>query len=311
MPNTRAELQRRHAITARLVFVLTASLIPAALIASLLVGYDYYSRERERLVRDSVATARALAAALDMEFKGAKLALYALASSPQLSSGDLAAFHGQAQAALKEQALVSIMLLDESGRSLLNTARRFGESLPAQGYPTQLQRIFQTGEPVVTDLFTGPVLQKPVLAIGVPVRRDGKTRYSLNGGVDPRSLSTLLREQRLPEGWIAAIFDTQGTIVARTHEGERFVGRKGSPELVRRMQEAREDAIASRTLEDIPVLTVFSRSAASGWTVAIGIPQRELTSHLWYSLARLFVAAFVALITALGLAVLLGRRLTR
>jgi hypothetical protein len=115
----------------------------------------------------------------------------------------------------------------------------------------------------VTDLFTGPVLQKPVLAIGVPVRRDGKTRYSLNAGVDPRTLSALLREQRLPEGWITAIFDTQGTIVARTHEAERLVGQKGSPELVRRMQEAREDAIESRTLEGIAVLTVFSRSAAS------------------------------------------------
>jgi ABC-type nitrate/sulfonate/bicarbonate transport system permease component len=77
------------------------------------------------------------------------------------------------------------------------------------------------------------------------------------------------------------------------------------------MQEAREDAIESRTLEGIAVLTVFSRSAASGWTVAIGIPQSELTTHLWHSMARLFVAAFVALMTALVLAVLLGRLLMR
>ncbi len=296
---------------ARLAFVVGACIVPATLIAILLIGYDYYHRERDRLVRDSLATTRALAVALDMEFRGAKLALYALASSPQLSSGDLAAFYAQAQAALKDQSFTNLVLLDASGRQLVNTARRFGEPLPAQGNPPQLQRIFETGEAVVTDLFTGPVLRKQIVAIGVPVRRDGKTAYSLNAGVDPQILSALLAGQRLPPGWIAAVFDTQGTIVARTHEPERLVGQKGSPELVRRMQEVREDALESRTLEAIPMLTVFSRSTASGWTVAIGIPQRELTTHLWYSMARLFIAAFVALITALGLAALLVRRLMR
>ena len=296
---------------ARLAFIVGACIIPATLIAILLIGYDYYHRERERLTRDSMATARALIATVDMELKGAKLALYALASSPHLSSGDFAAFYGQAQAALKEQTFTNIVLLDASGRQLVNTARPFGEPLPAQGNPPQLQRIFETGEAVTTDLFTGPVLQKPLIAIGVPARSDGKMRYALNGGIDPQVLSTLLRQQRLPEGWIGAIFDTQGTIVARTHEQERFVGQKGSPSLVQRIREAREDMIESRTLEGIAVLTVFSRSPASGWTVAIGIPQRELTAHLWYSMARLFVVAFIALLTALALALLLGRRLMR
>ena len=49
---------------------------------------------------------------------------------------------------------------------------------------------------------------------------------------------------------------------------------------MRRIGEAREQAFESRTVEDIPVLTVFSRSPVSGWTVAIGIPQRELISRL-------------------------------
>lgn len=303
MPNRR--------VWARLALVLAASIVPAAVLAGLLIGYDYYSRERERLVRDSIATARALATALDMEFMGAKRALYTLASSTQLSSGELSAFHGQAQAALKDQTFTNIVLLDASGRQLVNTARPYGEPLPAQGNPLQLLHTFETGEAVVTDLFTGPVLRRHILAIGVPVRRDGKTRYSLSAGIDPQILSSLLTRQRLPPGWIAAIFDTQGTIVARTHDAERFVGQTGAPDLVQRMREADEGAIEAHTLEGVAMLTVFSRAAASRWSVTIGIPQRELTAHLWYSMARLFVAAFIALITALGLAALLGRRLMR
>jgi len=286
-------------------------MVPAALVAMLLIGYDYYHRERDQLARDSMATARALLAVVDAELTGAKSALLALATSPHLSSGDLAAFHAQAQAALKDQSFAGIVLIEQSGRQLVNTFRRFGEPLPASDNPRELQRVFQTGEPVITDLFTGALVQKHFVAVGIPVRRDGKIRYSLNGEVDPSKLSSLLGEQRLPPGWIGGVLDSQGTIVARTHDAERLVGQKGSPELVRRATEVREDVFESRTVEGIPVLTVFSRSPLSNWTVAIGIPQRELTSHLWQSMARLFVAAFIALITALGLAALLGRRLMR
>jgi hypothetical protein len=277
----------------------------------LLIGYDYYDRERDRLARDSMATARALLAAVEMELAGVKSALLALATSPHLSSGELAPFHAQAQAALKDQTFASVVLIEESGQQVVNTFRRFGEPLPAQGNPPELQRIFQTGEGVITDLFVGPLVQRHFIAVGIPVRRDGRIRYALSGGVDPRKLSALLGAQRLPPGWIAGVLDSQGTIVARTHDAERLVGQKGSPELVRRMREVREDAFESHTVEGIPVLTVFSRSPVSNWTVAIGIPERELTAHLWYSMARLFVAGFVALLTALGLAALFGRRLMR
>jgi hypothetical protein len=296
---------------ARLAFVVGACVVPATLIAILLIGYDYYHRERDRLMRDSMTTARALMAAVDAELAGVRSALLALATSPHLSSANLAAFHAQAQAALKDQSFANIVLIEENGRQVVNTFRRFGEPLPASGNPPELQRIFQTGEPVITDLFIGPLVQQPFIAIGIPVRRDGKIRYSLNGGVDPRKLSSLLGEQRLPPGWIGGVLDSQGTIVARTRDAERLVGQKGSPELVQRIKQGREDVFESRTVEGIAVLTVFSRSPVSNWTVAIGIPQRELTTHLWYSMARLVIAAFVALITALGLAALLGRRLMR
>lgn len=296
--------------TARLVFVLVASIVPAALFAILLVGYDYHHRERERLVRDSTVTARALLAAVDTELSGVKTALRALATSPHLSSDNLAAFHGQALEALKDQSFANLVLIEDGGRQVVNTLRPFGEPLPARGNPPGLQRIFETGEPIITDLFVGPVVGKPYIAVGVPVRRDGKIRYSLNGGIEPQKLSTLLATQRLPPGWIAGIFDTQGTIVARTHDAEGLVGQKGSPPLVRRMKEVNEDSLESHTVEGIPVLTVFSRSPVSSWSVAIFIPQTELTAHLWYSLARLFIAAFVALLIALGLAAL-SSRLTR
>ena len=295
----------------KLVFVIVAAMVPAALLAIVLIGYDYYDRERTRLARDSLATTRALLAAVDFELIGARSALFALATSPHLSSGDLAAFHGQAKEALKDQTLANIVLIDEAGRQLVNTLQPFGSALPARGNPEDLQRIFRTGEAVVTDLFIGPVVKTPLIAVGVPVKRGGKVLYSLNAGVAPDRLSALLAQQRLPPGWIAGVFDRSGTIVARTHDAQRLTGQKGSPELVRSMREVAEDAIETRTVEGIAVLTVFSRSPVSGWTVAIGIPQRELMANLFSSMARLFVVGFIALASALGLAFAIGGRFLR
>jgi hypothetical protein len=295
----------------KLVFLIAAAMVPAALLAIVLVGYDYYDRERSRLIRDSMGTARALSAAVDTELTAVRAALFALATSPHLGSGDLAAFHAQAAAAMKDQAFVNVILSDRSGRQLLNTFRKFGEPLPAQGDPGGLLRVFETGAPVVSDLFQGRLTRSHIIGIGVPVRNGGAIRYGLSAGLAPERLTALLRQQQLPPGWIAAVLDRRGTIVARTHDAQRLIGQKGSPELVRRMPQVRADAFETRTVEGIPVLTVFSRSEVSGWTVAIGIPQRELAANLLSSIARVFVVGFIALATALVLALVIGRRYLR
>lgn len=294
----------------QILFLIAASLVPALLAAVALIGWDYYDREREREVRDSLATAHAMAASVDAELSGIKSALFALASSPYLEKDDFAAFHRQASAALKDQDFANIALLDESLRQRLNTFRPYGDPLPAQGNPEQLRRVFATGKPVVTDLFLGPVARQPLIAVGVPLRREGAVRYVLGAAVTPERLASILRAQALPPDWVGAIFDGTGTIVARTHEAQRFVGRKGAPELVQRMQALREGVVQTKTLEGIPVVSVFSHSPVSGWTVAIGIPLDYFTRHLLSSLARLFIVAFVMLLVATGLALAIARRMT-
>jgi diguanylate cyclase (GGDEF)-like protein len=283
--------------------------IPASVMAAVLISQSY-QRERARLVRDSIATARALTSAIDRELTGVQSALFALATSPNLSSNNLRAFYGQAKEVLPNLIANNIVLIDANGQHRVNTLRSFGEPLPSSISP-QLRRIFDTGRPVITDLIPGPVIRRPVLAIGVPVRRGNAIIYSLNAGIVPERLSDLLTQQRLPPGWIAAIFDSTGTVLSRTHEMNRFLGKKGSPALVKRMTEVAEDSFESTTLEGIPVLTVFSRSAVSNWTVAIGIPRQDLRGELWGSLWWLVVGLVLLLLCTLVLAWSIGGRISR
>jgi diguanylate cyclase (GGDEF)-like protein len=296
-------------IRSRLALLVIACVVPASLMAVVLISYSY-ERERGRLVRDSIATARALSSAIDRDLAGVQSALYALATSPHLPSNDFRAFHSQAKEVLPNLIANNIVLIDASGQHRVNTLRSFGEPLPSAS-SKQLARIFETGRPVITDLFPGPVIKRPVLAVGVPVRIDNKITYTLNAAIVPERLSSILTQQRLPPDWIAAIFDSTGAVVARTHEMNRFLGKTGSPELVKRMREVAEDSLESTTLEGIPVLTVFSRSAISNWTVAIGIPMKDVTSELGRLLWWLILGLAILLISSLALAWVIGGRIAR
>ena len=296
-------------IRSRLALLAIACVIPASVMAAVLISQNY-QRERARLVRDSIGMARALTSAMDRELAGVQSALFVLATSPNLSSNNLRAFHGQAKEVLPNLIANNIVLIDANGQHRVNTLRPFGEALPS-GVSPQLRSMFKTGRPVITDLFPGPVIGRPLIAIGVPVRRGDTIAYSLNAAILPERLSGILTEQRLPPTWIAAIFDSTGTVVSRTREMSRFLGKKGAPALVKRMEEVAEDSFESTTLEGIPVLTAFSRSAVSNWTVAIGIPMRDLTGELWPLLWWLVLGLVLLLLCTLVLAWSIGGRISR
>jgi diguanylate cyclase (GGDEF)-like protein len=305
--------KRIPTIRSRLALLVVACLIPASLMAVALISYNY-QRERARLVRDSIATARALTSAMDRELTGMQSALFVLATSPHLSSDgssdNLRAFHSQAKEVLPNLLANNIVLIDANGRQRVNTLRPFGEPLPFTG-SSQLRRIFETGRPVTTDVFPGPVVGIPIVAIGVPVRRGDTIAYVLATAMLPERLSGILTQQRLPPDWIASIFDSTGTVVFRTHEMNRFLGKEGTPALVKRMGEVAEDSLETTTLEGIPVLTVFSRSAVSNWTVAMGIPVHNLTGELWHLVWWLVLGLVLLLLSSLALAWAIGGRISR
>ena len=302
---------RARAVRTYLAFIVAACIVPAALLGAALIGYDYYHRERARIVRDSTGTARAMVHEIDRELAAIRLAAQVFATSQPARAGEIEALRARAIELVGRGLGANVVLSDASGRQLLNTLRKPGEPLPMHGNLEQLRAVFATAQPVISDLYTGGVTRRPVMSVDVPVLRDGSVAYDLSVGVLPGRFLALLQEQKLPEGWIGAVFDRAGTVVARTHEHERFVGQKGSPALVQRMAQASEDAFDSTTLEGIPVLTVFSRSSVSGWTVALGIPEHQLVAQLWYSMARLLLVTMVTLGIALGLALVLSGRLTR
>jgi diguanylate cyclase (GGDEF)-like protein len=299
--------RRPRSTRAWVVGLVAACTLPTFLACAAVVLTDY-QRTREQMLRDALGMARALTAVVDRDLAGSRSGLVALASSPSLASGDFARFYEQARAVQQAYNVNNIVVIDATHRQVLNTLVPYGQPLPEERNPALLQ-VLQRGRPVVTDLFMGAVLRRPLLAIAVPVVREGRVDLVLAAGVWPERLAKVLTQQRLPEGWIAGIFDSTGTVVARTHEIQRFIGQKGSPELVRRMTQEPEGSLESVTLEGVPVLSVYSRSAVSNWSVAIGIPREAFRRPLRESLLKLTAAALLMTGLALGAAWYVGQRM--
>ncbi len=266
-------------IYALLIWTALTWVVPAWIVIALGI-LIFYQREREHIANSTIATARALMAAVDNDLAGTIGAAQVLATSTHLAADDFEAFQQKATEVLPLLFGSNIVVIDPSGAQLVNTLRPYGDPLPLHGASPQSSKVLATGRPVISDLFVGAVSKRPVMAVEVPVFRGSEIKYTLAVGLFPESLNELLKRQGLPPEWFVSIFDSSGTIVARIPGPERFVGRKGAPLLLSAMLRARKGVVETATVEGIPVFAAFSRSETSNWGVAIGVPVSALSGDL-------------------------------
>lgn len=302
--------KRATSIRSSLAWLVAGCLLPALVMAAVLLSYDY-RRQRAELVRDTIAHARGMVYVVDREFAGAEMSLRTLSTSPSLATQDFAAFQAQAVDVLRKHYANNIVLIDAGGQQRVNTARPYGQPLPKATNVNQLERVLKSGRSDVSDLFIGPVLKRPLINVAVPVQVGGAVTHSLVAVVLPEHLQKILEDYRFPSERIAAVVDSSGAIVARNRDAAKYMGQHVSPQLLKQMRELNEGVLESVSRDGTPVLSVFSRSATSGWGVVIGIPIAVLTADLWRSLSLLVGVAALLLASSVGLAWFMGGRVVR
>jgi two-component system, sensor histidine kinase and response regulator len=284
--------------------------LPAALGSAFLFTISY-QQQRTILERNTIATARALMQAIDAELFGVQSALQVLASSQRLASGDLFSFYRKASEALPNMGGNYIVVTDSTGQQRLNTLKPFGDPLPQLPLSAKVRRVFENGQPAISDFFAAPDIGQSAITLEVPVFSNGKVIYSLAMGIFADRLGDILRRQNLPPDWITAIYDSSGMIAARTHKPEQYVGEKGSASFLRTSADVREGVTEVNSLEGIPVLSAFNRSPRSGWAIGIGIPKTALTENLWRSMGFNAAVTLALLALSIGMARIISVRINR
>lgn len=293
-----------------LAWLVVGCILPAALLAGILI-VESYQRERASMERAMIDTARALMQAVDADLSGVQSTIQVLAASRSLAAGDLRAFYDEAQALLPTQVGSNIVVHDPTGQQILNTVKPYGAPLPRETDLRMINQALETGKPVVSDLFRGPVTGRMVLGTSVPVLINGKVTYLVGMGLFSDRIGQVLRRQKIPAGWVVSILDRSGTIGARTEDPDRFVGQKATAEFLRQTSTADEGTYEFTTPEGVSTLGAFSRSPRTGWMIAFAVPTSLVTTSLRHALTVDVALALLLLLAGVVLAKLIAGRVTR
>jgi len=269
--------------------------------------WQFALAERKRLEGDALTTAHVIAADVDRELTGLRSALGVLVYSQALQIGDLDAFHRQVTEANLLNG-INVVLRTPDGQQLVNSRLPRGDALPRISLPGDRTAIELKG-PVVSDLFTGAVSERPLFAITAPVMRNGEVAYllSISGSAD--RIQELTTQEGVPDGWTVAVVDRQGTILARNRRHKEFVGKPATRDLQENTH-GPEGTWKGFTIDGHSVFGAYARSQLSDWRIAVGVRNAELTRPLTRSLGYLGgLGAGLAVLSA-ALAWIFGRHIT-
>ncbi len=307
---TAGRRRRRDSIRFRLASLVLACVLPVWIVAGFLVYRNYQSR-RANTEQHMLDTARALTMVVDRELSNMKASLSVIATSPSLVSGDLRAFDRQVKVILEDYPGADIVLSDANGQLLVHTLFPFGAPLPRRNATAAVQQVYATGKPTITNVFRGAATGRFMISVDVPVFRDGRVIYDLAMTVPLDRFAAILSRQNIPQGWLGRIFDNNQVEVARTVLAERYIGRHALPVMSQQIKDNAEGKVEAINFEGVRSFNSFSRSATSGWTVAIGVPKAIMMAETWRWLWWMIAGTALLSLTGIALALPIGRSVER
>jgi len=272
---------------ARLIWLCMTPLV----LLALWLAWDSLEKQEARHRREGANLAKNVATSLDQHLRARSNALHMLAVSPLADDpARWPELYLEAQG-VRESFGIHVIFADSDRQMLFNTRMPYGAQLPrlpdSKGQ-TAAPLALETGRPQVGDIVFGPVAKVPLVAIAVPVLRDGLDTRLLLSIFETGQLQQRLDRIALPDGWSLALQDSTGADIARR-----------SP----------PDFDSARDVADDHRFVV--RSELSPWSVLLEIPR---ATH-WQTNFRTaaFLAAGIVLATLLGAlgGTLASRRLGR
>ena len=259
-------------LRAHLGIVVLGALLPMVAFSAAMLLW-VHRQTREATERGLVDIARAISVALDREIGGTIAALRVLGASDHLHRGALDKFYEAAREVVTTQPTwQNVVLYAPSGQVLVNTLLPRG-TRPAPGaYAEPVRRAIHDQAPAVSDLFVGRLTNRPIVSVVVPVFHERAPKYALAAIVPAASLLEVLQGQQLPSDWVATIIDRHGTIAARTHAMEQWLGKPATPAFVDHSRRGDSGSFRDVTRDGVSVYGAYSRSRVSGWTVGLGAP---------------------------------------
>lgn len=244
--------------------------------------------------------------------------LESLALSDHAQQGNWRGLYELSRRIVQNQHLLrSIALVDADGYIVFSSIVPFGSEHPLAGHPEEARQVMRTGQPVLSGPFVSQLKgaadpQPPwLVAIGIPVVRDGKVTAVLRGVVPCGGLRDLLTDLKFPEGWLATITDRDGMLIARTLSHEETVGKQVNPPMAEAIRGHRRDAFEIKSREGTAYLAKVGFLPGGDWSVQIGIERSTFEAPMVAELTRIATFYGLIIVAVIWLAWFVARHLKR
>ncbi|HEY5798857.1 MAG TPA: ATP-binding protein, partial [Burkholderiaceae bacterium] len=261
------------------LLLIGAILLPVVLFSGLSLKL-LLDAQRSAAIARIAESARATALVIDADVGRAQAVLRTLSGSYALARNDLAAFREEAIRANAGDG-AWIILYDESGQQLVNTRREPGEALPKRPDPEVLAALLRTRQGVVSGIRWGVALNNRFVAVEQPIVTASGRKFGLLQAYSPSYFSKAFSERQLPATWLVGVFDRDGIIIARSHNADKFVGKKAKPEILQALAAAPHGLLRHTTSDGRDVYDIFTHAPLAGWSVVIGAPVDEIDALVW------------------------------
>lgn len=290
-----------------LILALVALIVLPGIAFTSLIIYRYAQAEVAGNQSEARTVARAAASAVDGRISGIITMLQTLSASPYLAADDMPRFYQQVQG-VKAYAGIDIALRDASGEFQFSTRVPFGEKLARLTLPVDA-RVIETRRPVVGGVFVGPVAQRPVFAVVVPIVRDNEVKYLMHASVETDLIAEIISKVPSP-AWLIGVGDQSGLFVARSERHSEFSGKPGVAAFLEKAK-GTEGTFEGESAFGDSVLVGYVRSSLTGWLIAANIPKTVIEIPLREALTSLIGFGLVALLLTGLLAIWLARFVSR
>lgn len=266
-----------------------------------------------QILESTEGQVRALMTAVDTELNLSIASLQAMAISSHAISADMAGFRREALTYLERNPRwANIIFHAPDGTQLMNARVPESASLPPSPMPDLVSAVRDERRARAGSMVFSPVLGKPAVGMAVPVLRGDALVGVLSAVMLPQAWQSLVDRQKLQPGVLLGVFDAKQHVVARSANPESWIGKPGSPGLVQLLRgHAASGWGETRTLEGMPVWTVYSRSEASGWAVAIGLPKSNVDEEVLRAIVVLGGATVLSICASLLAASYRARTIAR
>lgn len=190
---------------------------------------------------DAQNAARRIAASIDEDLRDRINGLQLLAASPLADDAQRQAeFYREAQA-YQRHFDGDVIKIDTQRRTMLFSTRLpYGSALPPLPRPAGRVAVdvaALSGKPEIGDAFVGAISGKPMVALAMPVQRDGATAFFLLSAIEVTWLERSLVRAGLPAGWAVTLRDSTRSPFVRhasssTQAGASTLHFAAAPEVV-------------------------------------------------------------------------------